>query len=143
MLPAESLDDGVVSEVIRPAAVVPEQSARQILMQLAMQDVRVGGVWDAEPSVWRRYDKPWDGPGDTPGSAELIGSIQIAYGVPTRYEITIFRATVTRLGSNVGWTVTELCDEALRAGGLTLNTCPRADLKPPPPPFRFGNRASY
>ena len=143
MLPAESLDEGVVSEVIRPAAVIPEQSARQILMQLAMQDARVGGVWDAEPSVWRRYDKPWDGANDTPGSAELIGSIQIAYGVPTRYEITIFRATVTRLGSGMGMTVNDLCDEALHAGGLTLATCPRADLKPPPPPFRFGNRAPY
>lgn len=138
---AESLDEDVVSEVIRPAAVIPEQSARRILMELALQDARVGGTWDVEPSVWRRYDKAWDGASDTPGSAELIGSIQIAYGVPTRYEITIFRATVTRLGSQLGWTVNELCDQALRAGGLTLATCPRADLKPPPPPFRFGNRS--
>jgi len=36
-----------------------------------------------------------------------------------------------------GWTVESLCDEALGFGGLTLATCPRADLKPPPKPFRF------
>jgi hypothetical protein len=35
-------------------------------------------------------------------------------------------------------TVASLCDEALKFGGLTLATCPRADLKPPPQPFRFG-----
>jgi hypothetical protein len=34
-------------------------------------------------------------------------------------------------------TVASLCDEALQFGGLTLETCPRADLKPPPQPFRF------
>jgi hypothetical protein len=133
-------DEGVVTEVIRPAAVIPEEAARQILMELALNDVRVDGVWEAEPAVWRRFDKPWDGNG-TPGTAELIGTIQVAYGVPTRYEITIFRATVTRLGSAMGWNVNGLCDEALAAGGLTLATCPRADLKPPPTPFRFRDNA--
>jgi hypothetical protein len=38
-------------------------------------------------------------------------------------------------------TVQSLCDEALQHGGLTLDTCPRADLKPPPLPFRMGDRA--
>lgn len=130
-------DEGVVTEVIRPAAVIPEEAARQILMELALRDVRIGGVWEAEPSVWRRFDGPWDGANGTPGTAELIGTIQVAYGVPTRYEITIFRATITKLGSANSWSVADLCDEALQVGGLTLATCPRADLKPPPAPFRF------
>jgi hypothetical protein len=131
-----AVEEGVVSEVIRPAAVIPEEAARTVLMQLSIDDARVGGLWEAEPSAWRRFDKPWDG-GGAPGSAELIGSIHIAYGVPTRYEITIFRATVTAFGTTNGWTVERLCDEALRHGGLSLATCPRADLKPPPRPFRF------
>ena len=135
--PMEFADEGAVSEVIRPAAVIPEEAARIVLMELALRDVRVGGVWEAEPSVWRRFDKSFDGLNGTPGSAELIGTIQIAYGVPTRYEITIFRATITRLGSEMGWSVNGLCDEALTYGGLTLATCPRADLKPPPRPFHF------
>jgi hypothetical protein len=135
--PTEFADEGFVSEVIRPAAVIPEEAARAVLMALALRDVRVDGVWEAEPSVWRRFDKSFDGLNGTPGTAELIGTIQIAYGVPTRYEITIFRATITKLGGDMGWSVNALCDEALAYGGLTLATCPRADLKPPPRPFHF------
>jgi len=47
------------------------------------------------PSRWARYDRPWDGPG-SPDVAELIGTIEIAYGTPSRYDITIYRVTVTR-----------------------------------------------
>jgi len=139
---SETPDEGAVTEVIRPAAVIPEEAARTILMDLALRDVRVGGMWEAEPSVWRRFDKPWDGVNGTAGTAELLGTIQVAYGVPTRYEITLFRATITTLGSQQGWSVTDLCNEALAFGNLTLETCPRADLKPPPRPFRFQDAAA-
>src|SRR4051812_3457750 len=124
--------EGSVTEVIRPSAIIPEDSARGILMELALRDVRTGGLWLADPTVWRRYDGPVDGE-----AANLIGSIQVAYGTPTRYEITVFRATVTGFGTEHGWTVASLCDEALQFGGLTLADCPRAELKPPPKPFRF------
>ena len=137
LLSTEAYDEGVVTEVIRPAAVVPEESARRVLMELAMHDVRIGGQWWSEPATWRRYDRPWNGTDGGTGSSELLGTIQVAYGVPTRYEITIFRATITREGTNRGMTVTTLCDEALEFGGISLDTCPRADLKPPPQPFRF------
>jgi hypothetical protein len=136
-LVAEAQDEGVVTEVIRPAAVIPEEAARSVLMQLALRDVRIGGVWDVEPNVWRRFDVPWDSGTGGRGAAELLGTIQIAYGVPTRYEITLFRATITRVGTDNGWTVEALCDEALMLGGLTLASCPRADLAPPPRPFRM------
>jgi len=134
-LVSEMQDEGVVTEVIRPAAVVPEEAARTILMQLALRDLSLGGVWEAEPAQWRRYGAPdQDECGDA--RPDLAGTIQIAYGVPTRYEITIFRATITALGQRLGWTVESLCDEALAHGELTLATCPRADLAPPPPPMR-------
>jgi hypothetical protein len=136
-LVAETQDEGVVTQVIRPAAVIPEEAARSVLMQLALRDVRIGGVWDVEPNVWRRFDQPWDADADDHGASELMGTIQIAYGVPTRYEITLFRATITREGTAAGWTVEALCDEALQLGGLTLSSCPRADLAPPPRPFRM------
>ena len=137
LLLTEAYDDGVVTEVIRPAAVLPEEAARRVLMELALHDVRIGGNWWSEPAVWRRYDHEWDAMDGSQGSAQLLGTIQIAYGVPTRYEITIFRATVTRTGGEHGMTVQGLCDEALLFGDLTLDTCPRADLTPPPVPFRF------
>lgn len=136
-LASEAQDEGVVSEVIRPAAILPEQATREVLMQLALNDVRVDGQWQADPAVWRRYDRSWDGEDGGPGSAVLLGTIQVAYGVPTRYEITIFRVTVSEAGDRAGWTVTSLCDEALGYGGLTLATCPRASLAAPPRPFRF------
>ncbi|TAK69153.1 MAG: hypothetical protein EPO13_08040 [Actinomycetota bacterium] len=132
----EMYDEGVVTEVIRPAAIIPEESARAVLVELALRDVQNGGLWLSDPSRWARYDASWNGAGD-PGPAQLIGTIQVAYGTPTRYEITVYRATVTRLGTSRGWTVVKLCDEALGFGNLDLATCPRASLATPPKPFRF------
>ena len=139
-LAEQAHDEGVITEVIRPAAILPEGATRAVLMQLALNDARVGGLWQADPSVWRRYDRPWDGVDGGPGSSQLLGTIQVAYGVPTRYEITIFRVTVSDVGDRLGWSVTTLCDEALGYGGLTLETCPRATLAAPPRPFRFQHR---
>lgn len=133
----EAADEGVVVEVIRPAAILPEGATREVLMQLALNDVHVDGLWQADPAVWRRYDRPWDGPDGGPGTAGLLGTMQVAYGVPTRYEITIYRVTISELGNSLGWTVESLSDEALGYGGLTLATCPRASLSAPPRPFRF------
>jgi hypothetical protein len=136
---SEACEEGMVTEVIRPAAVIPEQSARAILINLAMQDVSMGGLWRAEAAAWQRFDRPWNGADRGRGSAELLGTIQIIYGTPTRHEITVFRASITRPGQALDFTVTTLCDEALGFGGLTLATCPRANLRPPPQPFRFNN----
>ena len=135
-LGADAAPAAEVSEVIRPAAVVPEEAARAILVELALRDVRTGGVWHAEPSVWSRYDRPWNGLGNEAG-AELIGRIHLAYGTPTKYEITVYRVTVSALGSQLGWTVESLCDDALSHGGLRLQDCPRAVMSAAPPPFRF------
>ncbi len=132
----EMYDEGVVTEVIRPAAIVPEEAARAVIVELTLRDVQYGGLWLSDPSRWALYDAPWAAPGQ-PGTADLIGSIQVAYGTPTKYEITIYRATITRRGTELGWTVTKLCDEALRFGGLDLATCPRASLAAPPKPFHF------
>jgi hypothetical protein len=135
-LMAEAYDEGVVTEVIRPAAIIPEEAARAVLVELALRDVQNGGCWQSEPRVWSRYDRPWHGAAN-PAGAELLGTIQVAYGAPTKYEITIYRVTVTRFGTENGWTVETLTDEALGFGGLTLASCPRATLATPPPPFRF------
>jgi hypothetical protein len=137
-LASRMYDDVTVTEVIRPAAVLSEASARKVLDGLKRDDVRSGGRWHAEPGCWRLFERPWKGNDErSAAAAGLIGSIQVAYGMPTRYEITIFRATITRVGTDQGWTVEALCDEALAYGGLSLATCPRADLKPPPPRFSF------
>ncbi len=107
-----------------------------MLVELALRDVRQDGLWWSSPTLWRRYDQPWLSQ-DEPGAAALIGGIQVTYGVPERYSITIYRATVSPYGVAQGWHVERLCNEALAFAGLTLADCPRADLKPPPPPFRM------
>jgi hypothetical protein len=135
-LAAAVYEDVAVTEVIRPAAVLPETAARTVLVELAIRDVRSDGSWWSSPVLWQRWDKPWDSH-DVPGSSQLIGGLQVTYGTPTKYAITIFRATITQYGGSVGWTVESLCDEALGFGGFTLADCPRADLTPPPRPFRM------
>jgi hypothetical protein len=141
-LTAEAYDEGVVTAVIRPAAVVPEDAGHRILMELGARDVRVGGTWWSEPGTWQRYTGPWNGSDGDVGTAEVLGTLQVAYGVPTRYEITIFRATITRVGLAHGLTVEALCDEALGFGGISLATCPRANITPPPAPFRAHGRSA-
>lgn len=137
LLAASAYDDGDLSEVIRPAAILDEEAARQVLAALALEDARAQGVWVAEPGTWRRYDQAWNGPDGTQGAATLVGTIQVIYGSPTRHEITIYRATVTGPAAASGWTVTSLCDDALQFAQLSLETCPRASMAPPPKPFRL------
>ena len=126
--------------VIRPAAVLGVAAATEILRALSRCDVAAGGVWSATPGMWQRYDRPWNAPGGGRGSAELAGSIAVIYDEPRRNEITIYRVNVTPAGVAAGWTVERLCDDALSWVGLTLATCPRADLKAPPAPDPFRAR---
>ncbi|MBK6762953.1 MAG: hypothetical protein IPG68_06610 [Micrococcales bacterium] len=128
--------DTDITEIIRPAAIIPEDSARSILVEMALRDTTNGGLWSADPARWARYDMPWRSP-DDPGHARLIGTVQIAYGTPTTYEITVYCATITAYASRMGWTVVSLCDAALGLGGLTLAACPRATLAQPPKPLRY------
>lgn len=126
-----------VTTVIRPSAVLREGAAREVVRELESRDVSKGGVWNASVGLWQRYDRPWDGTPTGPGQARLVGSIASVHGSPGKYEITIYRATVTEHGRTAGWTVEGLCDDALQYADLTLATCPRADLRTPPLPDPF------
>jgi hypothetical protein len=126
----------VITQIIRPAAIVPEAAARAILTGMAHEGVFTEGFWLAEPSRWTRYDRPWPSPGHQ-GDALRLGTIQVTYGMPTKYEITIYQVTVTQAGAESGMSVETLCDEALGFGDLTLAKCPRAILAAPPKPFRY------
>lgn len=137
MLRTELDDDGIVTEIIRPAAIIPESAARIIVRELEARSPASGGVWTATTRIWNRYRAPGADEHGRP-TAPLVGRLEVAYGTPTRYEITIYRATLTSVGTAAGWTVESLCDEALSLGGLRLATCPRASLRPPPKPFRLG-----
>lgn len=123
--------------VIRPSAVLAERDARMVLRELEHRDVSRGGVWSASPGMWQRYDKPWDGANGLKGTARLVGTIGTVYGSPSKYDITIFRVTVTEHGMGTGWTVERICDDALQYADLTLESCPRTQLSSAAPdPFR-------
>jgi hypothetical protein len=126
----------IVTQVIRPAAIIPEAAARAILTGMAVTSVYTDGLWLAEPSRWIRYDRPWTQPLDQ-GRTNRLGIIRVAYGMPTKYEITIFQVAVTQAGIEAGFSAQSLADEALQFGGLTLAGCPRAPVSPPPKPFRY------
>jgi hypothetical protein len=117
---------------IRPAAILPIDAATQILTALEKLDVSRGGVWNATPGVWQRYDRPWDGPAGSRGSAELVGSIAVVYDRPRRNEITVYKATLTAAGRLQGWSTDRICNDALGYAGLTLASCPRDSLAEPP-----------
>lgn len=119
-------------EVIRPAAVLEARAATQVLTALRSEDVSTGGVWNASASVWQRYDRPWNGVGGTRGDARLMGSVAVMYDTPARHEVTIYRVTITPAGGDMGWSVEALCDDALKFAGLTLASCPRAELNSMP-----------
>jgi hypothetical protein len=119
---------GDTTTVIRPSAVLSEHLATKIIKELELRDVSVGGVWSASVGLWQRYDKPWDGPGGTHGTAQLVGTIGAVYGTPNKYDITIYRVTVTEYGQKKGWNVESLTDDALKYVDLALATCPRTSL---------------
>jgi hypothetical protein len=128
----------IAEATIRPAAVLPVDAAARILSALQDRDVAKGGVWNATPGVWQRYDKPWNGPRGSRGTAELVGTIAVVYDRPRRHEITVYKATLTQAGKDAHWTTDALCDDALSYAALTLASCPRDSLGelPPPDPFR-------
>ena len=123
--------------VIRPSAVLPARVARVVVAELESRDVGRGGVWSVSPGLWQRYDKAWDGVAGMRGSAQLVGTVGAVYGTPSKYDITIYRVTITSAGAAAGWTVEALCDDALQYADLTLASCPRTTLPGAgPDPFR-------
>jgi hypothetical protein len=129
------LIDSNLNRVIRPAAVLPERAAREILSWLQTHDVSLGGCWSSAVGSVQRYSGPFDGPSGMRGTAVLLGSLHITWDT---YEATIYRVSITDAGAAGGYTVDRLCDEVLRVANLTLASCPRGNLldAPRPDPFR-------
>ncbi|MCU1602395.1 MAG: hypothetical protein JWO22_3104 [Frankiales bacterium] len=123
--------------VLRPSAVLPAWVAADVISSLEAHDVSCGGVWCASIGLWQRYDRPWDGHWGFKGRAQVVGSIGAVYGTPTRYDITIYRVTLTEHGRAEGWTHDALVNDALRYGRVTLAQLPRARSSEPPPPLRL------
>ena len=133
--------DPTLDRVIRPAAVLPERAAREILSWLQVHDVSQGGCWSSAIGSIQRYSGPFDGVSGMRGSAVLLGSLHITWDT---YAATIYRVSITDAGAQQGLTVERLCDEVLSVADLTLASCPRAQLlaAPAPDPFKRPLRAA-
>ncbi len=131
----EQVQSSATDRVIRPAALLPDRAARDIMGWLARHDVTQGGCWAHDVSYIKRFSGPFDGLAGMRGSAVLLGSLHITWD---KYSVTIYRVNVTEAGLAHGYTVDRLCDEVLAVAGLSLATCPRADLAsaPLPDPFK-------
>ena len=105
----ELYDPTTVTEQIHPAAVLAEEPGHVVIMGLSAIDVRHNGVWDTSTGSWTRYDRPWISAAD-PGDAVAVGAVHVTYGVPSRYDITLYRVSITAHGAELGWTVPALVD---------------------------------
>ena len=132
------MTSGDTDRVIRPSAIVPEAAARQLMAWVSEHDVSHGGVWAHDIGYFKRFSGPFDGVGGMRGSALLLGTIHVYW---EKYDVTIFRVSITDEGAVRGMTVDGLCNELLLHAGLTLATCPRANLAPAPAPDPFKRQA--
>ena len=122
--------DVIVSDS-RPNVTMSTVAAQALLDELRARDVCQGGVWMCTPTAWQRFSRPWAS-ADDPAGAQLVGSIYVMYGVPTTYDLTIHRATVTPYGKAAGWTPELVVADALAASELALADCGRVDLPTTP-----------
>jgi hypothetical protein len=112
----------VIASGSHPDVALDVVAAHEVMTAIRAQEVRRGGRWLFSASVWQRFDRPWTGP-DTPDGAQLIGSIYVTHGVPTAYDMTINRVTVTPYGVELCWTPDAVLNDALRLAGFSLADC--------------------
>jgi hypothetical protein len=121
---------------VRPALVLPERQARELLTAAERGDVSCGGTFSAGPAGIQVWSGPWDGPLGTRGTSEHWGSVDWCYDTPNRHYITIYRVLVTARGAEAGQTTTGLLTRVLSLAGVPLGPGGSLPVPPPRDPFR-------
>lgn len=136
------LRDGVVAvpalaSHVRPALVLAERETRELLAAAGRQDVGLDGRFSAGPAGIQVWDRPFDGPNGTHGSAVHLGSVDWSYDTPTKHYATIYRVMVTQSGVDAGETTLSILTMVLALGGLAADGT-RVSMPQPPArdPFR-------
>lgn len=131
-----------LSSHVRPALVLHERDARQLLDAAASQDVSTGGCFSAGPAGIQVWSGPWDGANGGHGTAVHLGSVDWSYDTPAKHYATVYRAMVTQNGVSGGETTTSVLARVLALTGQPVDgaqlTMPQA---PPRDPFRRGRPA--
>ena len=126
-----------LSSHVRPALVLQEREARQLLESAQRYDVSVGGRFSAGPAGIQIWSGPWDGPTGGHGSAVHLGSVDWSYDTPVKHYCTIYRAMVTQAGLVAGESTTSILARVLALSGLPLDGGRVAMPQPPArDPFR-------
>ena len=129
-----------LSSHVRPAIVLQEREARQLLEAAQRQDVSIGGHFSAGPAGIQIWSAPWDGPNGGHGSAVHLGSVDWSYDTPVKHYCTIYRAMVTQAGVAAGETTTSILARVLALSGLPVEGN-RVTMPQPPARDPFRNRA--
>ena len=128
-----------LSSHVRPAIVLQEREARQLLEAATRQDVSTGGHLSAGPAGIQIWSGPWDGPTGGHGSAVHLGSVDWSYDTPVKHYCTIYRAMVTQGGVAAGETTTSILARVLALSGLSVEGN-RVTMPQPPARDPFRNR---
>lgn len=127
---------GAVASQVRPALVLPEKQARELLRVAERGDVARGGCFSAGPAGIQVWSGPWDGVLGTHGTSEHWGSVDWCYDTPSRHYITIYRVMVTARGAAAGQTTEGMLARVLALAGVTLGQKGSLPVPPPRDPFR-------
>ena len=126
-----------VESQVRPALVLPEREARELLVAAQRDDVSRGGCFSAGPAGVQVWDGPWDGPGGSHGQALHLGSVDWSYDTPVRHYITVYRVLVTAEAVAAGETTHTVLSRVLALAGMdTAGQVLRLPVPPPRDPFR-------
>lgn len=127
---------GAMASQVRPALVLPEKQARELLAAAQCGEVSRGGAFSAGPAGIQVWSGPWDGVLGTHGSSQHWGSVDWCYDTPTRHYITIYRVMVTAKGAAAGQTTEGMLARVLALGGVALGVQGALPVPPPRDPFR-------
>jgi hypothetical protein len=129
-----------VASQVRPALVLPDRQARDLLAAAHREDVSRDGCYSAGPAGIQVWSGPWDGTLGRHGRSEHWGSVDWCYDSPTRHYITIYRVMVTARGAAAGQTTEGLLRQVLALAGLDLDVAGAVDasvaVPVPRDPFR-------
>lgn len=124
-----------LSSHVRPALVLPEREARELIAAARLNDVANGGRFSAGPAGIQVWSAPWNGTGGGHGSAEHLGSVDWSYDTPVKHYCTIYRAMVTSAGVAAGETTTSVLARVLALTGVPLEgsrlSLPQAPARDP------------
>jgi hypothetical protein len=125
---------------VRPALVLHESEARDLLGTARAMDVGLAGCFSAGPAGIQVWSRPFDGPERSHGTAVHLGSVDWIYDTPVRYYATIYRAMVTAHGVAAQQTPNSILEQVLNLTGLSVEGT-RLTMPMPPPRDPFHRRS--